>query len=201
MPTHATSPASSLDQYPRHSNGFSGLRDEAAPPGFVSDDFRKKLSRRLQCSGFRHHDAEDAVQEAALKAIAFLDQQGSPSIRDPEAWFYTVARNAARTSSTRRRERNVETLPEQAASPFDQIDEEEERERLLGAILLAIDELPALKREILLHRYFGGKTIRKTAALLGLTEGMTRGHLRRAQNAVRKHLLENCSIARNRYGM
>lgn len=166
-------------------------------PSFISDEFLTALSRRLQSTGFRSHDAEDAVQEAAFKAIARF---GREPIEQPEAYLFTAARNAARKSAARRREHTVGALREPETAPLAEIDEAEELHYLSRAILSAVEQLPPLKREIVSQRYFDGRTVREVADSLGLGHGSVRRHLEDARETLRLHLLENCAIARRRYG-
>lgn len=95
--------------------------------------------------------AEDIAQESFVRLLG-------RSMPDNEArlWLFTVATNLFRdgTRTSRRRERLLSATPwKPAALPAP--DEELERERRIGAVRKALEQLPARDRQMLLMREEG----------------------------------------------
>src|ERR1700748_1827081 len=100
---------------------------------------------------FRDLDrAEEAFQEAALRALQSWPKNGPP--RDPAAWLILVGRNAALDG--KRRQRDHESLTdehpiadESASAWADRVDESDYRDDLLRLMFVcAHPELPATQQ-------------------------------------------------------
>ncbi len=123
-------------------------------------------------------DAEDAVQEAAIKAWrALAGYDPSCSLR---SWWFAILRNCCRDLLRRRRSRPVAVTMEHAdfsapaAAPDD----------LDGDLQEALDQLCEAHREILQLRYFGGCTYRELAEVLGIPAGTVMSRLHAARQAL-----------------
>lgn len=136
------------------------------------------------------HDAEDAAQEAMLRAYRAFDgyQGGSPS-----AWLLVIVRNTCLTLLERRRaDRNVVVLSDvvhelelarhQNAATAHQLPDEavitdEERRRVHAAI----QALPVAFREVLVLREFHELSYREIAEVVGVPAGTVMSRLARAR--------------------
>ncbi len=120
-------------------------------------------------------DAEDAVQQAALRA--WTQRARYDPARPFKPWWYAILRNQC-LDSLRRRARTPAMIPVEEAAlgiPPD--------ERALDRVALAagLARLPETQREILLLRYFAELDYAELAALLAIPRGtvMSRLHLAR----------------------
>lgn len=147
----------------------------------------------------RHpQDAEDAVQEAVLRAYRAFDAQVGGS---PAAWFLTIVRNTCLTALERRRsDRNVIVLDDiaqaidrtalaargPAAPPQDEaMIAEEQRRRVHGAIAA----LPDQYREVIVLREFHELSYREIAEVVGAPIGTVMSRLARARDRLKDALL------------
>ncbi|MCC7274226.1 MAG: sigma-70 family RNA polymerase sigma factor, partial [Alphaproteobacteria bacterium] len=119
---------------------------------------------------FRDLDsAEEAVQEACLRALRNWPRNGPP--RDPVAWLVLVGRNAA-IDATRRRARHQPLPPEEAISDLDDA-EAAAAERLDGAhyrddilrllFVCCHPELPATQQIAVALRLVSGLSVAQIA--------------------------------------
>jgi RNA polymerase sigma-70 factor (ECF subfamily) len=146
-------------------------------------------------------DAEDLVQEACLRAIKGMTQNGLKS--DPKVWLFTILRNVW-INQWRRRARGPEftlleknrgddaplqALAEEKDHPEDQFD----RAVATGKIRLAISGLPEVFREVVVLRYFEGLSYRQIASILGCPAGTVMSRLNRAKAELRAMLDEKNS--------
>jgi RNA polymerase sigma factor (sigma-70 family) len=123
-------------------------------------------------------DAEDAVQEAAIKAYqAFAGYNPSCPFK---GWWLTILRNCCRDLLRRRQSRPVTVamehadLPPQTAWPSN----------LCGDLREALDQLSESHREILQLRYFGGCSYREIADVLVIPAGTVMSRLYAARQAL-----------------
>ena len=135
-------------------------------------------------------DAEDAVQDAALRALRHFRTFGGGNAR---AWFLTIVRN---TCCDRRRggfEGRTDPFDEELHSGRHTRSDPE-------AVLLAADtaalitrvlrDLPARSRELLTRRELESLSYRELADVMGIPMGTVMSGLSRARDAFR-HALDN----------
>ncbi|MDF2442246.1 MAG: polymerase sigma-70 factor, subfamily [Subtercola sp.] len=130
--------------------------------------------------------AEDVVQETLFRAWRNPRVlQGSG--QSPQSWLFTVARNLVIDDWRSARSRNeigTDTLPERASA--------DHTDAVLEAWLVseAISGLSLPHREVLVHSFYGQKSIAELSALLGIPEGTVKSRLHYALRAVRLSLQE-----------
>lgn len=130
--------------------------------------------------------ADDVVQETLLRAWRnprILAQEPT-SMR---AWMMTVARNIVideARSARRRRELPVADVPE--TSRDDDVD------ALFESILIeeALSALSTEHRAVIVHAYYGGRSVAQTAAVLDIPEGTVKSRLHYGLRALRLALQE-----------
>jgi RNA polymerase sigma factor (sigma-70 family) len=123
-------------------------------------------------------DAEDAVQEAAIKG--FQAFEGYDPSRPFKAWWFVIIRNCCRDLLRRRRTRGLSVGIEQfdlAANANPSADRQEE-------VRWALEQLSEAQQEILKLRYFGECSYREIAAVLGIPEGTVMSRLFAARQAL-----------------
>jgi RNA polymerase sigma-70 factor (ECF subfamily) len=123
-------------------------------------------------------DAEDAVQEAALKgyrALASCDRS-----RPFEGWWFVIVRNCAKDLLRRRKARPSTVSIDQAELPSAGQDHVERNE----ALWEAIGRLDPPHQEILHLRYFADCSYREIAASLGIPEGTVMSRLHAARRSL-----------------
>lgn len=132
-------------------------------------------------------DAQDVVQDAALRAFRFIEQFDG---REPRAWFLTIVRNAFYSWVRKNRPEEVhepldpETHDLESAAPTPDLEtfRNLDRKRLWDAM----GELPLDFREALVLREFEGMSYREIAELAAVPIGTVMSRLSRA----RKQLME-----------
>jgi RNA polymerase sigma factor (sigma-70 family) len=138
------------------------------------------------------HDAQDAVQDAALRAFRYFDGYRDG---DPRAWFLAIVRNCCRTTQRRQRDDRVTVSlsPEDAPSLADSLEtdalaiERSERE----AIRRAVATLPVEFREVVVLRELEGLTYAQIGTVVGVPIGTVMSRLSRA----RKRLAEMLGVS------
>jgi RNA polymerase sigma-70 factor, ECF subfamily len=144
-------------------------------------------------------DAEDLVQEACLRAIKGITQNGLRS--DPKVWLFTILRNVW-INQWRRRAKAPEFillgknradsaalqggLSDERDCPEEQFD----RNVTSGKIRSAISSLPEVFREVVVLRYFEGLSYRQIAAILGCPAGTVMSRLNRAKVELRTIIMD-----------
>jgi len=158
-------------------------------------------------------DAEDAVQEAFLRAYERL-----ASLRDPEkfaAWLLTIARHeAARVAAKRNRSQRLDANLAPRPLPLTPNDQDpstlstasttstpsttpDPAQHELNAILRDhVMRLPESAREVLLLHYFAGHSARDIATLLDLRRPAVLKRLQRAREALAETMLRDLEVAR-----
>ncbi|RNE59379.1 sigma-70 family RNA polymerase sigma factor [Cryobacterium tepidiphilum] len=130
--------------------------------------------------------ADDIVQETLVRAWrkpSVLDQRDASA----RAWLFTVARHLVidgTRSAQRRHEIDLEALPEQVSA--------DETDALLDSWLIA-DALAALSAEhrfVIVHAYYGGRTVAEIARQLDIPEGTVKSRLHYGLRALRLALQE-----------
>jgi RNA polymerase sigma-70 factor, ECF subfamily len=167
------------------------------------------------------HDADDAVQDALLRAWRGLRNfQGRASLR---TWLYRITTNACLDVISRRPQRVLPIEREQAADPNDDLgdaleepvwvepyaDEQygleeglgapearyDQRESVELAFIVALQHLPGTQRAALILRDVLGFSSREAAEALDTTVPSVNGALRRARKAVEERLPERSQQA------
>jgi RNA polymerase sigma-70 factor (ECF subfamily) len=160
------------------------------------------------------HDADDALQDALLRAWRGLGTfEGRSSIR---TWLYRITTNACLDLISRRPKRVLPTDYGPAAAPGDDLGEpliesvwvEPYADEMLGledgypspearydrresvelAFIVALQHLPATQRAALILRDVLGFSAREAAETLGTTVASVNGALRRARKAAAERL-------------
>lgn len=137
-------------------------------------------------------DAEDVVQEAAIRALKALE---TASVERPKAWFLTIVRNSAMTWMARNRPKGVSyagdltdldaldrSSDEEAPDPEAALIALDDGERLRAAIAA----LPPPLRETLVMRDVNGLSYRDIAEATGAPIGTVMSRLARARGALAK---------------
>jgi RNA polymerase sigma-70 factor (ECF subfamily) len=162
------------------------LRRRDAPP---REDYAEliKLHRdelRAHCTRILRspHDAEDALQEALLRAWRSLPQfEGRGPMR---AWLYRIATNASLDQLRRRPE------PATHADPFDRVEPQDHFERREAGrrLFAAAGALPPKQRAAFVLRDVFGLSARETAEMLDTSLASVNSNLQRARAALRLRL-------------
>jgi RNA polymerase sigma-70 factor, ECF subfamily len=134
------------------------------------------------------HDAEDALQEALLRAWKALPHfEGRSSLR---SWLYTIATNASFDAMKRRPNRIVPIDQVHPADPDDGPAARYERRESLERTLGAARDLPQNQRAALVLREMLGFSARETADALGTSVAAVNSALQRARAAIREQVDE-----------
>ncbi len=141
-------------------------------------------------------DAEEVVQEAALKAYKALGSfRGEAKF---STWLVKITLNEARMKLRRSRaesEVSLEDFVDDGDSDYTPAlltdwreipSESLERKELRGTLRRAVNELPEKYREVLISRDVREMNIAETAELLGISEGMVKTRLFRARLLMQK---------------
>ena len=157
----------------------------------------EELVRRYQAIAFRvawlavrdRGDAEDAVQEAFVKAYFALPRfrPGSPF----RPWILRIVANEAHNRRRSSRRRDGLALRVAAADPVDAVASPETA--VLGrsdadALLAALDRLPERERMVVAFRYLFEMSEAETAEALDLRPGTVKSRLSRALARLRTEL-------------
>ncbi len=139
-------------------------------------------------------DAEDAVQEAFVRAYERLG-----SLRDPSrfgAWLLTIARHeAARVAA--KRNRTVVSLSGDSSDLSEPAIDPNPGQHELNALLREhVMRLPESSREVLLLHYFAGHSARDIAELLDLRRAAVLKRLQRAREALAETMLRDLEVGR-----
>lgn len=140
---------------------------------------------------FRDLDAaEEAVQEACLRALKNWEENGPP--RDPAAWLIMVGRNIA--IDTKRRQRKQEALPDEEvlsdtddaeAGLVDRLDESHYRDDILRLLFICCrPDLPTTQQIALALRIVSGLSVREIARAFLVSEAAMEQRITRAKRKV-----------------
>lgn len=168
-----------------------------------SDAFEALLRRYVRASYLvamaqlgERAEAEDACQDAFVKAWEQLEQ-----CRDGSrfgAWLLRIVRNAAHNRRDYLRVRRTELLDDDTAIHAKGSAEGElEREELASALRAALATLPSVQREIVLMHDLDDWRHARIAALLEISEVMSRRHLSDARKKLRALLRGRASEEAN----
>jgi len=128
------------------------------------------------------HDAQDAVQNAVLRALRHFEgfRHG-----DPRAWLLTIVRNCCYDWHKGRMERSTVSFNESEAESIadsratdDLVIEGTEQDRIRAAV----DALPAELREVIVLRELNELSYREISEVVGAPMGTVMSRLSRARN-------------------
>jgi RNA polymerase sigma-70 factor (ECF subfamily) len=130
-----------------------------------------------------HEDAEDAVQEAFVRAFQALDRFNPDQAFG--AWLNRIVANAALDIARRRKVRTTDELRDSVAGTFRDPGEADELRRRLGD---ALRELPDRMRSVIVLHDVQGFAHAEIGQMLGIPEGTARSDLHHARQRLRKRL-------------
>jgi RNA polymerase sigma-70 factor (ECF subfamily) len=140
---------------------------------------------------FRDLDiAEEAVQDACLKALGAWPKNGPP--RDPEAWLIMVGRNVAIDATRRRRKQEplpaeeiISDLEDAEAALAERIDDAHYRDDILRLLFICCHpELPATQQIALALRVVSGLTVSEIARAFLVSDSAMEQRITRAKRRV-----------------
>lgn len=133
----------------------------------VYAEFKEKVARYIRGKVSNVHDAEDLTSDVFVKVFdglsGFDENKASLS-----TWIYTITRNAV-TDYFRTAKRFCE-LPEELCSE-DNIDERLLNEETLERLADALERLSERERDIVIMRYYGGKTLKCISEIMNISYG------------------------------
>jgi RNA polymerase sigma-70 factor (ECF subfamily) len=140
---------------------------------------------------FRDLDtAEEAFQEACLRALQRWQQQGPP--RDPTAWLILVGRNFA-LDQARQRRKHVELPPDEVLSDLEdaqtplaeRLDNSHYRDDVLRLLFICCHpDLPATQQIALALRVVSGLTVKEIARAFLVSEAAMEQRITRAKRRI-----------------
>ncbi len=129
------------------------------------------------------HDAEDAAQEAFVKAFRGLRQyRGEATF---ETWLYRIATNAALDLVRRRPRAPASSLDEAASVVTDSLEVDVERHEINRRVQGALQTLSPEHRAIVILRDLRGFSYDEIARILRVPPGTVRSRLSRARETLR----------------
>jgi RNA polymerase sigma-70 factor (ECF subfamily) len=131
-------------------------------------------------------DAEDACQDAFLRALERLDD-----LEQPErfaAWLLRIVRNRAHNLGDYRRVRAARPLESELVAAPGGPDRHARRAELRARLEAALAELSEVQRQVILLHDLDGRMHGEVAEALGISEGMSRQHLMTARRLLRERL-------------
>lgn len=138
-----------------------------------------------QILGGSHHDAEEVVQDAFVKALHALRRDPSREIV-LKPWLYAITRNACVDRLRRNGRATVDIEPLEAvlhdasADPTAAVERRERLQVLVGGL----NELPTRQRDALVMHELEGRTHEEMAARLGVSVGASKALVCRARQGV-----------------
>ncbi|GLF93616.1 SigE family RNA polymerase sigma factor [Streptomyces yaizuensis] len=127
-----------------------------------------------------HHDAEDLVQSALVKAYVKWERVRRADEPDAYVWRIMINANTDRVRLLRVREWLTTRVPECPVP--DRADDIAER----GALTEALSRLPARQRAVIVLRYLEDRSESEVADILGTHVGTVRSHAARALYRLRE---------------
>lgn len=133
----------------------------------------------------RRQDAEDAVQDAFIRALERIDHLSPGSPFGP--WFYRVLRSTCLNLLRRERLRDHDEIPVSASTDSDP-ERETTRRMTRERVLEAMQELPEMQRTAVTLFDLEGYSHREIAEVLGIAEGTSRAHVHHGRKALEQLL-------------
>jgi RNA polymerase sigma-70 factor, ECF subfamily len=137
------------------------------------------------------HEAEEVCQ------TVFVNLWTAPERFDPtrgslRSWLLAQAHRRAvdlvRSEVSRRRRQTREAQLTMASPRVDDVDTTVHAAALADEVRQAVEELPPAERDAIMLAYFGGRTYRETASLLGQPEGTVKSRIRSGLQNLRRAL-------------
>lgn len=144
---------------------------------------RPAIAAALHVLG-RHHSAEDAAQEAFVRAWRQLPKLNKPDAFGP--WLLKIVRRCALDMA----DKNKAQVPLAAAAGLPahqgngQLDDDNRQ------LLQRVMQLGKAERQVILLRYFGGHSVAQVAAIAGRSVGTVTKQLSRAHQRLRHQIKE-----------
>lgn len=167
-------------------NPIKMARAEEGPGGRFERAVLPHLSGALTLAMYltrNKADAEDAVQEAVLRAVRYF-----PTLRDQDAraWFLTIVRRVCYTAYRIDTPRgtdfvSIDSVPLQLVDSSEQPDQVAERLQIQKRVRDAIDQLPPLLREAIVLRELQSCSYAEIAAVTEVPIGTVMSRLSRAR--------------------
>ena len=127
-----------------------------------------------------HHLAEDAAQEAIAAACRQLSKLKKPERFGP--WIVAICRNVAKDML---RKRQRQRKPIQTCQDCESGHEDNDQNVILAE---ALQQLPQNLREVIFLRFYNDMSYRQMAKVLGATERVVDGRIRRAKKKMAIYL-------------
>lgn len=147
----------------------------------IHDRYRPRLvSFARGLLGGAHHDAEEVVQDAFVRALSALRADDREMAL--RAWLYTIVRNRAldvlrRPARTTDLEPLAAVLADRGADPFERLQRAEEVRALVGGLRA----LPDRQRHALVAHELAGASHEAIARSLGVSPGGSKALVHRAR--------------------
>ena len=132
------------------------------------------------------HDAEDACQDALLRAHRAFGRLLAGS--NTRAWLYKIATNTALNALKRRKRQEANQVDVDLERIPDGADASLEQREQLRAVARAVEDLPPKQRAALMMRRFQGLGYAEIAAALGGSEASARANVYQAIRQLRRML-------------
>ena len=166
-------------------NGLEALIDKYA--AYVGTVIRRVILPEL---------SENDVEELASDVfIAVWRSPGKLTGENLRPYLAAAARNKA--LSRLRTSRQWQPIEEESLSANGDFENEADRHLLAEALSAALKEMEAPDRDILVGTYYYCRSLKETAAELGITEGAAKTRLFRARERLKKILTERGIVYEN----
>jgi RNA polymerase sigma-70 factor, ECF subfamily len=161
------------------------LGDDDAFAAIVDRHRAKLVAFARGLMGGAHHDAEEVVQDALLRALHALRADDRPIVLKP--WLYTIVRNRAfdqlrRPQRTTDLEQHAAFLRDGTADPHEAL----LRREALGALLHDLSALPYRQREAIVLHELGGASHESIARRMHVTAGGSKALVHRARTGLQR---------------
>lgn len=160
----------------------------------IMQTYNQRLFRLVRGILRNDADAEDALQDAWIRALTALDGfQGDAALA---TWLSRIAINTAlmRLRAARRQKRQAPANAQEAAvipfphSPSPDPERIMAQQQILQIVEAAADDLPDGLRLVFIARVIEGLSQAETAAVLDLPEATVKTRLHRARRQIRNHV-------------
>ena len=152
-------------------------------------NFAKQLTKNV-------NDAEDLVQETAIKAFRFRDafRDGSSF----KSWTFTILKNSFITKYRKRRRRDTVTAPQDTITYLvdksSNVNNAAVSNLKVDEIINSIDRL-SQKSRLPLQQYIKGYSYKEIATKLDIPIGTVKSRINFARKKLKQHLVEQGNIA------